>query len=276
MAGAVSETQRRHSQLLDPVGTTRVSAPDWITSAPACSTSRTASSMLMPESTSASLRRCRFRRVNRNLSLRVRRRVRRVLVGPSPVESFAAAVRAGDVVIGCGSYGIPTITTFKPEGSAPPYLVIGNYCSIAAGVRVLVNGGHRTEWTTTFPIREIYGLPGRNADGHPKPSGPVVLGSDVWVGRGATLLGGVTVGHGAVIGAGAVVANDVRPYAIVVGNPAREIRRRFNDATVRGLLELEWWQLAERHVAELVDVLCAEPDLELLRERVTAISGRPE
>ena len=177
----------------------------------------------------------------------------------------------GQIVMGRGSYGTPTVTAFSPDGSSPPYLVVGNYCSIADGVSVIVNGGHRTDWTTTFPIRVVYRLPGQNSDGHPEPSGPVVLGNDVWVGSGATLLGGVKVGDGAVIGAGAVVASDVRPYAIVVGNPAREIRRRFNDETVNHLLDLKWWQLEEDQVAGMVDILCAPPHLEALQVAIAAI-----
>ena len=54
-------------------------------------------------------------------------------------------------------------------------------------------------------------------------------------------MSGVTVGDGAVVGACAVVASDVRPYAVVVGNPAREIRRRFSDAQVDALLGIAWW-----------------------------------
>ena len=53
---------------------------------------------------------------------------------------------------------------------------------------------------------------------------PINLGNHVWVGTGATILPGVSLGDGAVVGAGAVVAKSVPPHAIVVGNPARVIR----------------------------------------------------
>ncbi|MCY7298531.1 MAG: CatB-related O-acetyltransferase [Ilumatobacteraceae bacterium] len=165
------------------------------------------------------------------------------------------------------------MVAFSAIDGPPPYLVVGNYCSIADGVTVMVNGGHRTDWTTTFPIREIYQLPGRVLDGHPKASGPVTIGSDVWIGAGATLLGGIVIGHGAVVGADAVVASDVRPYSIVVGNPAREIRRRFDDESVGRLLALEWWALGEADVMSLVDVLCAVPDLDELERRVHEVRG---
>lgn len=73
-------------------------------------------------------------------------------------------------------------------------------------------------------------------------SRPVSIGNDVWIGDRAIVMGGVNVGDGAVIAAGAVVTKDVPPYAIVGGVPARIIRFRFDDATVRALRELEWWR----------------------------------
>jgi len=70
------------------------------------------------------------------------------------------------------------------------------------------------------------------------------IGNDVWIGAGATLLGkggGLTIGDGAIVGAGSVVTKDVPPYAIVGGNPARIIRYRFDEAIIRRLLALKWW-----------------------------------
>ena len=81
----------------------------------------------------------------------------------------------------------------------------------------------------------------------------------MFVGAGATILSGVCVGDGAVVGAGAVVAKDVRPYAVVVGNPAREVRRRFNDATVGRLLEDPWWKWPDALVVENFAALMAPP-----------------
>lgn len=69
-----------------------------------------------------------------------------------------------------------------------------------------------------------------------------LIGNDVWIGRGASLFPGVTVGDGAIVGAHAVVAKDVPPYAVVVGNPATVVRHRFSDAEVETLLRLRWWE----------------------------------
>ncbi|WP_308462078.1 CatB-related O-acetyltransferase [Mesorhizobium sp. INR15] len=71
--------------------------------------------------------------------------------------------------------------------------------------------------------------------------GPIRIGNDVWIGRRAIILSGVTIGDGAVIGAGAVVSKDVPPYAVVVGNPAALVRYRFNSGQIASLLEIRWW-----------------------------------
>ena len=79
----------------------------------------------------------------------------------------------------------------------------------------------------------------RYMDSHTK--GPTTIGSDVWIGYGATILSGVRIGHGAVVGTAAVVAWNVPDYAIVVGNPARILKKRFDDVTIDRLLRLRWW-----------------------------------
>ncbi len=71
----------------------------------------------------------------------------------------------------------------------------------------------------------------------------------MWVGAYATILSGVTIGDGAVVGAAAVVAKDVPPYAVVVGNPARVARHRFDPATVAALLAVRWWDWPDEKVA---------------------------
>lgn len=152
--------------------------------------------------------------------------------------------------IGHSTYGRPRVR-FPESGEA---LSIGCYGSIADGVELLLGGNHRTDWVTTYPFPALPGL-WPEASGHAgfhASGGPITIGHDVWIGSGAMILSGVTIGHGAVIAARSVVTKDVRPYAIVGGNPAREIRRRFDDATVEQLLEIAWWDWPrERVVAAL-------------------------
>lgn len=70
-----------------------------------------------------------------------------------------------------------------------------------------------------------------------------MVGNDVWIGRGAFIKNGLTLGDGCVIGARSVVTKDVPPYAIVAGNPARIIRYRFDEQTISKLLEIKWWEM---------------------------------
>lgn len=74
---------------------------------------------------------------------------------------------------------------------------------------------------------------------------PCIIGSDVWIGCGSTVLRGVEIGHGAVVGANSVVTKSVPPFAIVAGSPARIIKFRFADDIQQSLLELAWWNWEE-------------------------------
>jgi carbonic anhydrase/acetyltransferase-like protein (isoleucine patch superfamily) len=104
-------------------------------------------------------------------------------------------------------------------------------------------------------------LPGAHEDGFTHGRGDIVVGSDTWVTNGVTVMSGVTIGDGAVVGTKAVVAKDVRPYAVVVGNPAREIRRRFSDEQVDALLRIRWWDWPTEKVKEHVELLTS-PDVD--------------
>jgi acetyltransferase-like isoleucine patch superfamily enzyme len=138
--------------------------------------------------------------------------------------------------IGDWSYGEPQVV-FWDAGAT---LTIGRFCSVAAGVTILLGGEHHPEWVTTYPFslmfREASVLPG-----YPHTKGDVTVGNDVWIGRDALILSGVTIGDGAVIGAGSVVTKDVPPYSICAGNPARLVRFRFPPGTIEALLRIAWW-----------------------------------
>lgn len=142
----------------------------------------------------------------------------------------------------------------------PERLVIGRFCAIATGVRFIMNGAnHRTSGVSTFPF-PIFGAAW--AESTPLLSdlpnrGDTVVGNDVWIGYGATIAPGVRIGDGAIVAAQSVVTKDVRPYAVVGGNPAVEIRRRFNDGDVERLLEIAWWNWPIEKITECVPVLMA-------------------
>lgn len=115
-------------------------------------------------------------------------------------------------------------------------ITIGNYCSIGDDVEFLPGGMHDLEAVSTFPW-QLTGRVGR----HATPKGPIVIGHDVWIGRGVRFIGGATVGNGAVIGAYAVVAGHVPPYHVAVGNPARCHPRPTHHRYVDALYRIAWW-----------------------------------
>jgi acetyltransferase-like isoleucine patch superfamily enzyme len=138
--------------------------------------------------------------------------------------------------VGEWSYGSPKILSWD-EGAR---LAIGRFCSIADEVTIMLGGEHRTDWVTTYPFSALF-EGAKNFSGHPKTKGDVLIGNDVWIGREALILSGVTIGDGAVIAARSLVTKNVAPYSIIGGNPARQIRFRFPEDKVTALLEIAWW-----------------------------------
>ncbi|MBU1671146.1 MAG: CatB-related O-acetyltransferase [Actinobacteria bacterium] len=159
---------------------------------------------------------------------------------------------------GAHSYGDPLKIPWQGK------VTIGKYCSIAPGVELNMIGDHKIDWITSYPFHNIESW-GSDVPLQPlnRPS-EIVIGNDVWLGYECRIMHGVTIGDGAAIGAYAVVARDVRPYAVMVGNPAREIRRRFSDEVVDFLLEVRWWDWPEEKVKENLPVLLSG-DMEALR-----------
>lgn len=142
-------------------------------------------------------------------------------------------------------------------------LIIGKFCQIAAGVEFVMNGAnHQMNAVSTYPF---YIFEGWNGDVPPVSElpnkGDTIIGNDVWIGQNVTVLPGVHIGDGAVIGLNSVVASDVPPYSIAAGNPARVIRKRFDDELI-GLLErLQWWDKSVDEINTLIPLLsCGDLD----------------
>ena len=85
--------------------------------------------------------------------------------------------------------------------------------------------------------------------------GDTILGNDVWVGQNVTFLPGVKIGDGVIIGANSVVASDIPPYSIAVGNPCKVIKKRFDDETIEKLLKLKWWDYPIEIIEKNIDKL---------------------
>lgn len=128
-------------------------------------------------------------------------------------------------------------------------LIIGRFCSIACGARFLFTSGNhalKSLSTYTFPIFfDEWGLDAKNIRDAWDNKGDTVIGNDVWIGYEAIIMPGVKIGDGAIVGTRAVVTGDVPPYTIVGGVPARPIRKRFDDETIRRLEALRWWDWDE-------------------------------
>ena len=140
---------------------------------------------------------------------------------------------------------------------------IGKYCSLAGNIRFNCYGDHNWKVVSTFPLRCRLGIrkgaPGGDLSIY---KGNIVLGNDVWVGNRATFMQGAKVGDGCIIGAEAVVAGDIPPYSIVVGNPGKVAKRRFTDAQIDALLKIAWWDWPEDHIRERIADFCHE-DIDL-------------
>lgn len=128
---------------------------------------------------------------------------------------------------------------------------VGSFCSLGPEVRILAGSEHVTTRASSFPLKTfLFDPAGGNAD-DAIDKGTTSIGHDVWIGLGAMILSGVTVGHGAVIGAGTVVSKLVPPYAVVAGNPAYIVRHRFNVQIRRRLLVLGWWDWEDEAIRAL-------------------------
>ncbi len=150
-------------------------------------------------------------------------------------------------------------------------LIIGKFCQIAAGVEFVMNGAnHQMSAVTTFPFYALEGwdmVPPSPADLPLK--GDTVIGNDVWIGQNAVILPGVHIGDGAIIGANSVVGSDVPPYTIVAGNPAKELRKRFDDELTDLLLRFRWWDRSIDEIDALIPILTSS-DLEAVRHELEA------
>ena len=148
-------------------------------------------------------------------------------------------------------------------------LIIGKFCSIACGAKFLFNSANHkmaSLSTYTFPLFfEEWGLKKENVAQAWDQTGDIMIGNAVWIGYEAVILSGVTIGDGAVIGCRAVVTKDIPPYTIVGGVPAKPIRKRFDEETIKELQKIKWWDWPEEKIAGKIPAIQAG-DLEELRE----------
>lgn len=156
-----------------------------------------------------------------------------------------------------------SLKNWQPQWEPDP-LYIGDYVSVGPEVVILMGGNHthRVDWFCCAPfadrIKESY-----------VGKGPTVIGDGAWLGMRSVIMPGVTIGEGAVVAAGAVVTKNVEPYAVVGGNPAREIKKRFEPEIIRRLLALKIYDLPEGEFERVKDFICSS-DIDGLERALAA------
>jgi len=164
-------------------------------------------------------------------------------------------------IIGDYTYGKPTVLFDNNDAN----LIIGKFCTIAGNTTIFLGGNHRTDWITTYPFNILFNNHpiASKIVGHPKTNGDVVIGNDVWIGYGATIMSGIKIGNGAVIAAHSVVTKNIGDYEIWGGNPAKFLKKRFSESEINCLLKLKWWDWKVEKILENSNVLCNSSNTEI-------------
>ena len=148
-------------------------------------------------------------------------------------------------------------------------LIIGKFCQIGHNVEFIMNGAnHQMNSVSTYPFYIFKGWEQDPPKMEDLPfKGDTIVGNDVWIGQNVVILPGVHIGDGCIIGANAVVASDIPPYSVVVGNPARVIRKRFDEEMIELLEKLQWWNLSEKQIQKIIPILSCG-DINYVKEQI--------
>lgn len=163
------------------------------------------------------------------------------------------------VKVGKYSYGPIKVFSWNIEKES---LVIGNFVSIASGVKFLLGGNHEVDTFTTYPFKVMC----FNETVEAWTKGPIVIKDDVWIGTDSIILSGVTIEQGAIIAAGSVVTKDVPAYSIVGGNPATVIKYRYSEEVVKEMVKINWSAIELNKIKRIKKSLYEKLNLEVLRE----------
>lgn len=146
-------------------------------------------------------------------------------------------------------------------------LYIGDYVCIGAESVILMGGNstHRHDWFSCYPFME------KIVESY-QSKGDTHIKDGVWIGMRAMIMPGVTLAEGAVVAAGAVVTKDIEPYAIVAGNPAKIIKKRFSDEVIAHLLALKIYDLPEAELTQLIPILCSN-DIKALEQKLLKLDN---
>jgi virginiamycin A acetyltransferase len=164
-----------------------------------------------------------------------------------------------DILEDYASYLAPYLFALSKDS-----LIIGKFVQIAHGVRFITSSAnHKMSGFSTYPFNTFMMTPQTTSEDitamfeDAQNRGDTVVGNDVWIGMNAVIMPGVKIGDGAIIGANSVVTKDVAPYTIVAGNPAKVVKKRFDNHTIKTLLDIKWWDW----------------DIQKIEENIQAITG---
>ena len=150
-------------------------------------------------------------------------------------------------------------------------LIIGKFVQIAHGVRFITSSAnHKTSGFSTYPFINFMMTSQTSSEDivamfeEAQNKGDTVVGNDVWIGLDATIMPGVKIGDGAIIGAKSVVTRDVEPYTVVAGNPAKVIKKRFDDKVIKTLLTIQWWNWEIKKIEENIHIITGS-DMDTLK-----------
>lgn len=201
------------------------------------------------------------------------------------------SIEIGDYTYGHMEHleGERVIRSLVPYSFGRKKLIIGKFCSIGFGTQFISPyANHQMHSFTTYPFWHIFTnketLMPWLTDAESR--GDTVVGNDVWFGRNCTIMPGIKIGDGAVIAASSVVTQDVPPYAVVGGNPAKIIKYRFSQQVIEQLLEIKWWnwdleQIKEHHsllmghdIEQLLDIGCGRYGSDFHLRKATRVTAK--
>ncbi len=163
------------------------------------------------------------------------------------------------VTVGKHSYGVLCVYNFGAIGER---LNIRNYCSIASGVKFILGGNHNINTFSTYPFRHFF----NNEKYEALSRGEINVEDDVWIGTNAIILSGVTLAKGTIVAAGSVVTKSTIPYSIVGGNPAKLIKKRFDESLINTLIDIDFDKIDEKKIPRLLLELYSPLNEELVGE----------
>jgi len=138
-----------------------------------------------------------------------------------------------------------------PNSNEKSNLIIGNFVSISDNCNFILGGNHRNDWFCQHLL--INRSEQKNDEIISK--GDIIIGNDVWIGYGVTILSGSYIPDGCVIGAFSVVSGIYEPYDIIIGNPSKSIKKRFDKKIIDILLKIKWWNWEEEKIKKYSNIL---------------------